>query len=57
MVCEFEPHIRLTAVSTEPTLDPLSPSIKNKNMREEMQTLIVGGGFVGIMEAPPNRYR
>ena len=26
MVCEFEPHIGLTAVSTEPTLDPLFPS-------------------------------
>ena len=25
--CEFEPHIRLSAVSTEPALDPLSPSL------------------------------
>ena len=24
-VCEFKPHIGLTAISTEPALDPLSP--------------------------------
>ena len=27
MVCGFEPHIRLTAVSSEPALGPLSPSL------------------------------
>ena len=27
MVREFEPHIRLSAVSTEPAWDPLSPSL------------------------------
>ena len=27
VVCEFEPHVGLSAVSTEPTLDPLSPSL------------------------------
>ena len=26
-VCEFEPHIRLTAVGPEPTSNPLSPSL------------------------------
>ena len=25
-VCEVEPHIKIAAVSTEPALDPLSPS-------------------------------
>ena len=27
MVCEFKPHIRLSAVSTKPILDPLSSSL------------------------------
>ena len=27
MVCEFKPHIRLAAVSMEPALDPLYPSL------------------------------
>ena len=27
MVCEFKPHIRLSAVSTEPAVDPLSSSL------------------------------
>ena len=27
MVPELVPHLRLSAVSTEPTLDPLSPSL------------------------------
>ena len=27
MVCEFKSHIRLAAVSAEPALDPLSPSL------------------------------
>ena len=27
MVREFKPHVGLTAVSTEPALDPLSPSV------------------------------
>ena len=26
-VREFEPHVRLSAVSTEPALDPLAPSL------------------------------
>ena len=38
MVLEFEPHLGLSAVSTEPALDPLSPSLSDPPLRALSQT-------------------
>ena len=36
MVCELEPHIGLSAVSSEPALDPLSPSLSASPLSQKL---------------------